>query len=292
MSGAESTWEPDRGDGAPSKGIGLAPNQVFSIDVIARLGMALLREQPLLVLGAGGVVLAMQIGGQAVQQVVGLAVPPSVEGQLAVSVLGLAVGLFVALGTFWITAGLMNQAEVAARGGTPSFGDLFFPERLLKAIGANLVAQIAVSIPMVLLLGPAFAALLWSASRLEAGDGSGTTLVVAGAALLWMCAAILVVTWIGLFSLLVTPAAVLSGGSALEAVAAAWDAASGARITLFAVVLVYGIALGLSCCTVVGVAVVQGVYMSGIGLAWLLYARPREETRRWAFFERHAADLY
>ena len=289
---ADGVWAAGSVDGGPpQKGIGVDMNQAFSVDVVFGLGWALVREHPAVVLGAASAIAVVQLGMQGVQQGGRLLMDGSDPvASLAFSLGSLVVGLVGALLIYWISAGLLDQVEVAARGGTPTLGGVLRSSRVANAIFAGLLCQVLLAVPTMLLLAPGVAAIVVGVVFLLGDPTLSLVLSVGGAG--WVIGVAILVSLVGLFAMLVLPASVLSGGGPLDAISAAWDAASGARITLFVLALVTAIATfaGMLCCFFPVIGVI-GVTNSGMGLAWLLYARPREETRTWPFFQEHASDL-
>lgn len=289
---ADGVWAPGSVDGGPpQKGIGVDMNQAFSVDVVFGLGYALIQEHPVVFLGVAGAVAVLQVLGQVLQQGSQLLQEGADPFEsFAISGVVMVVGLLNALVIYWLTVGLMGQVEVAARGDVPTIGGVLLAPRVGNAILAGIVAQILVIVPMAILLVPGIAGIGWGIFTGFNDPGPGLAALVLGGG--WSLVVIVIVSLVALFSMLVMPAAVLSGGGPLDAVSAAWDAASGARITLFVLGLITAIATvaGLLCCFFPAIGVI-GVTNAGMALSWLLYARPREETRQWPFFQRHASHL-
>lgn len=292
--GPGGVWAPGSADGAvPTKGIGVDVNQAFSVDVVFGLGYALVTEHPLVFLGAGGVMALLQLLVQVVQQGSSLFQAESDPiTSAAISFLGMGLSFVNLFVVYWLTSGLMGQAEVAARGGTPTIGGLLRAPRVVNAILAGMLCGILVTVPALILMAPGIGALIWGIASGMTGGNAGYGAAAAALGGAWAIGVFLLVWIVGLFSMLVLPASVLSGGGPLDAVSAAWDAASGARITLFVLALVTALAsfFGMLCCFV-PLAGVMAVSNSGMALSWLLYARPREETSTWPFFRQHAAHL-
>jgi len=297
---AQDVWEAARGEGggeAGDDGAGIGANRAFAADTVFRLGWALLREQPAVFLTGGLAMVVLQFGGQVVQQIVSSAASLAGDAMwaLAASVL---VSLIVALGSFvgliWVSVGMQRAAVAVARGDQVSPLAVFGPPgRTTAALLGNVATQLAILVPTLVVMGPGLAGMVYGAVALEAAeDGSpvGLAAVIAGA--LWVLSFALVCGWFALFGNLITPAIACTDDGVFDAMGAAWDAARGARTTLFVLAIAFVVGQLFACCLGgVGLIPFHGVYLGGLGLAWALYDRPRTETAQWAFLQTHFPDL-
>ena len=296
---AQDVWEAARGEGgadAGDGGAGIGANRAFAADTVFRLGWALLREQPAVFLTGGLAMVVLQFGGQVVQQIVSSVA--SLAGDavwaLAASVL---ISLVVALGSFvgliWVSVGMQRAAVAVARGEAVSPLAVFGPPgRTTAALLGNLATQLAILVPSLVVMGPGLAAMVYGVFAMEAGDDASVGIAALVAGSLWVLSFALVCGWFALFGNLVTPAIACTDDGVFEAMGAAWDAARGARVTLFVLALAFVIGQLFACCFGgVGLIPFHGIYLGGLGLAWALYDRPRAETAQWPFLRAHAPDL-
>jgi hypothetical protein len=82
-------------------------------------------------------------------------------------------------------------------------------------------------------------------------------------------------------------AVVLDDAGIIEAFGISWRAASGARVDLFILSLVFGL-LGIiaSCCCIFPVILVSAIQLPGMTAAWMKYARAESASEEWTFFKR------
>jgi hypothetical protein len=296
---AQDVWEAARGEGggeAGDQGAGIGANRAFAADTVFRLGWALLREQPAVFLTGGLALVVLQFGGQVIQQIVSSVA--SVAGDalwaMAASVLvSVIVGIGSFVGLIWVSVGTQRAAVAVARGEVVSPLAVFGPPgRTTAALLGNLGTQLAILVPALVVLSPGLAGVGYGVWALDAGESSsvGVAAIVAGA--LWAISFTLICGWFSLFANLVTPAIACSDLGVFDAMGAAWDAARGARTTLFVLALAFVVGQLFACCFGgIGLIPFHGVYLGGLGLGWALYDRPRSETAQWPFLRTHAPDL-
>lgn len=299
----DDVWSP--GDEAPGAGRVAPPGtaygqgmwitQAFSLDVAFRLGFALLRERPGLMLGLGA----------ALWLLTNLPTFVSLPGDFTVGVLQgageemtanvvdlannlLTLGLYLLVFPFqWFltTGGLRAIARHVETG--ESDGSLVwssFPEALWV-----IVYRILYSLVVLLVIGATFAPFLGIGAVFlvqEAYEGLIIALIVGAVA------SLAVYVWIGLPLALGTLACAIDGATAPAAFTIAWRAGEGSRATLVVFGLVFGL-LGLvgMCFFCVGQIPVLSVALGAVAGGWVLYARPEETLRASPFLQRNLPDL-
>ncbi len=270
---------------------GLPVNQALAIDSVFRYGMALVREQPVLALAGGGLLLAMTIVMGLVSFGVQMALIPVVAdmgdmGQVVSQLVSVGLSLVQLPIQLLITAGMMVAFGRYIGTDEVRLGDLFssivpalkvFAFSLMVGAGATILMSPAIGVVVV-------------------GSATGGDFLLpsmALAALLGLVAAIALV-YVSLGLVLVPYAIAIDGLSIGDAIRLSWSWMDGGRLTVFVTNLVIGL---LS--TVAGFAIyclgiglilqpaVVAIQTAGFAAGWLLMARSRETTSRWAFFERN-----
>lgn len=297
----EDVWAPLDGSHAPAHevepgdvayGEGLWLNQSFSLELVFRHGFALFREQPLLLLGATGLIWLstmlpqlLTIPGDIVRTVLE---ESGNDAAIWIELGNSLFGLVVALAFFPLQI-LFTTGAIAAIGhylqhDEVSWARLF---NTLRPAGWNLLHRLMVGIVEVVVV---LAALVPAIGLIGLSIWLDLGPFVVGAVLLCSWA---VAFWIFLYVHLALSlgqlAVALDGKGPLEAMIVAWEAAHGARFTLFAFALVYVLCYLLGCCVLflIGTVPVMAVFLGGAVTGWLLYARREEDVRAWPFFVRN-----
>jgi hypothetical protein len=295
----QDVWEPGD-DLAPSTvrrgvaayGEGLWINQAFSLEVVFRYAMALLREQPAFMLGIG---VALWLAYD-------LPTLVSLPGEVGVAVLqesgeelaGTTLDLLNSLLQLGLTLILFPVQWLLVTGGLIAIANYMRTDELsIRPVYASLretlwvmVYRILISLAMMAILVLATLPVAVIAGGLVYAESFVAAAVVGlvGAICLFV-----VYLWVYIPLTLGTLAVALDGAGPLEAMRIGWVAGSGSRATLFVFGLVFLLLLLAGMCLFcVGQIPVFALFMGGVAPAWLLYARSEEELAEWPFFQRHS----
>lgn len=288
-SGAESTGGSDE-FGTPDYDEGLPVNAAFSIDSVFKYGLGFLQEAPAVALLGGLNMLLAAFLPSLINMPISVAITVMGEtGELdptAAQVLSNLSGIVIGL-MFWpinqlIIAGIIVGAVVWIRNDEASIGALY------TSFGAAVRAFLASLVAGVVSMTAAIVAMTPAGIALGVGISMENITVALGVGGLLMVPAMFVMIYVGLGVLLTPYAAVLDNLGPMEALSRSWQAADGARVTLFVTNFVFGI-LGVvaSCMCMVPLILVVPIQQGGFVAAWLRYARHTDETSGLAFFERH-----
>jgi len=294
----QDVWEPGD-DLAPSTvrrgvaayGEGLWINQSFSLEVVFRYGLAMLRERPALMLGLGVALwlsydlpTLVSLPGE-----VGVAILRESGEELAGTTLDLVNSLLqlaLALLLFpvqWllVTGGLFAITHYMRTDET----DIRLVFTRFRETLWVIVYRVLISLAMMALLALLGLPLLIVVAALVYAEAYGVAIAVGIAGSLL---AFFVYLWAYLPLTLGTLAVILDGANPVEAMRIGWIAGSGARATLFVFGLVFVLLLLAGMCLMcVGQVPVFALFLGGLAPAWLLYARSEEELSEWPFFRRH-----
>lgn len=282
---AGNPWEAGTAASAgPSASDGIEANQAFSVDTVFKLGWAIATAEPLLVFGCAGLVFFTQLLpsllSTPLQMGIGASTGDSPEGQLVGQLVGLVISLLCLPFQAITTVGLLQAARRTLLGEERSFGGvltafwatgLWFVTSLLVAVIGGLVSMFW-AIPAVILL-------VYGAVGYQEGWTAAVAALVAGG-VVCVIGALAELWFVGLGLLLAPYAAAVEQCSPIDALQRSWEAAARARVTLFVLVLVGGLAAMVGLLVFcIGTIPVQAVYQAGLVGAWLLYARPAREMR-------------
>ncbi|MBW1878291.1 MAG: hypothetical protein JRI25_04325 [Deltaproteobacteria bacterium] len=294
----QDVWEPGE-DLAPSTvrrgvaayGEGLWINQAFSLEVVFRYALALLREQPGFMLGMGVALwlaydlptllgLPGEVGVAVLRQSGEEMAGTTLDLMNSLLQLGLSLVLFpiqwlLVTGSLIAITNYMRTDELSIRPVFTSLRETLWAIVYRVLVTLAMMAILAlVSLPVAVIVG-----------GLVYAEAFGVALVVGivGAVLVFV-----IYLWVYLPLTLGTLAVILDGAGPLEAMRIGWLAGSGSRATLF----VFGLAFLLlllagMCLMCVGQIPVFAMFLGGVAPAWLLYARSEEELAEWPFFQRH-----
>lgn len=274
--------------GTPAYGTGAESNAAFSIDVVFRYGLQILQEQPAMALLGGlnffGLTfLTGMVGGVAQLAVAGMVVGGDLDQQVA-DALGQLTSAMVQLVAYpfnqLVLAGLMVAGAHYARSGEANIGMLYTSVGpAVRAMVAGIVAGLGSLVVLVLCMIPAGLAV----GVLASGGSEITTTL--GVGLLLFLPALPVLVWVGLGLMFAPYAAALDDLGPIDAIQRSWEAASGARITLFVTNFSFGVLGILSACLCsFPLIALMPIQVMGFAAAWLRYARSTEETDGWPFF--------
>lgn len=280
--------------GEAAYGEGLFVNQAFSVERVFSMGVAALREQPALVLLAGFNLFVMQLLPQfASYPLQFLFEGMSASGSMDATMASIASSLSSVVIAFifmplqqLVAAGAMVGIAHWIRNGEVSIVALYTSFSAgIRALLYALLQAVILGLTALLTISPGTAVMVLLAMNGQAmiGLGVGMLLLVVG---------LVALAWVSLGLVLGVYAAALDGKGPTEALQISWEAANGARLTLFLVHFVFTLLAYLACCffvlPIIGVLALQTAGLTG---AWLLYARRLEETKRWAFVERNVTNL-
>lgn len=291
VSGPVRTYRDDD-DGGPG-GRGLPGATVFGPFAVFRLGWAVLKEQPALVLlGALGmfavqlapsvISIPLQVATKALVETSDPVVRGAIDGMLS-GVLGL---LAVPL-QLLVMAGLSIGT---ARWITDELSDVLVLVTSFAAAARMLLVSLIIAFVFLALVGvlvvPPAAGAVW----LFANEGwlSGSLL------LLVLVPVVVLLLWVQLGFTFAQIAAAIDGTGPFASIEASWQAARGARLMLLLTVLAYSLVTPLLCCLggipgVVGI----GVYFAGLSAAWVLHTRDVARTADLPFVQRnHLSHLF
>jgi hypothetical protein len=276
-------------------GEGLWINQAFSLDVAFRLGMALLRERPGLMLGLG----------TALWLLTSLPTLVSLPGSFTAGILegtgDPTTASFVDLGSnllsfgtwllvfpfqwFVTTGGLRAIARIVES----DEQDISVTWTSYAETAWVIVFRILYTLVLVLVLGAAFTPFVLIGAALAAqGSVEGLAIML----ILGTVVLLVAYLWVGLPLALGTLACAIDGVTAMDAFPIGWEAGQGARATLFVFGLVFGFLQVVGMCVFcVGQIPVLAVALGACAGGWVLYSRPEATLRRSAFLQRHLPDL-
>jgi hypothetical protein len=276
-------------------GEGLPMNMAFSVDMVFRNGLAVLKEQPGFAF-AGGFIQFLCAFAPAFASMpftfYAITLQPGSAEAEVMNLVGSAVQLGLALIALPIQqvflAGLIIGLARWASDGALEWRALW--SNLLPAVRMFLYQLLMVLIGLVLGIVVAL--------PLAAVVGGGIALELPGALIAVLA---LIIGVLGLGGAIYVSLGLQNGimisllddAWPIEALTRSWQAAEGARLTLFVTNLVFGVAMivaSFSVYCLVGVALyplVFALYFAGQAVSWLLHARSDDVTRKWAFFERN-----
>ncbi len=299
MSDTDDVWRPSEeqppapagGTARAAYGDGLWINQSFSLEIAARVGLAVLLERPLLVLGLGGALWLLSNLSTFLSAPIDILTEVvrasgSEEGALGLEL----VSALVTLGLIVITLPLQ---QLLMAGGLRAIGTLVETgetesgiiwrsvPQALRMFGNSLLVALAMIAAVVIAGGP----LLAVAGGVAYAGYWVPALVLGGLGAL--CATIAYL-YVALPLSLGMLACALDDAGPIEALQIAWTAGSGARVTLF----VFGLAsvvlmVAGTCLFCVGQIPVYGLVMAAAAGGWVLYARPEATLRASPFFLRN-----
>lgn len=279
-------WSAGRAGHEPLEGKSI--NEAFSVDVVARLGLALFREQPILVLGSGASLFTVYV---LLPVVVNVPLSLVFESALADldplrrAVADQVLGLGTAALFFPVQQTAMAGAIVAAA------RYVQHDELVLSALFTSFHEGVR-----AILFGLLSGAIGYGLAAVWVGLGAAAffalmpvhNLAAAGAVSVVAVLGVPVLVYITLPLMLGTYAAVLEDLGPLAALKRVWSDCHGARVTLFVLAVITSFAAILGCAVFcVGMVPVLGVLQTALATSWLLHARSREETGAWAFFARN-----
>jgi len=297
----DAVWSP--GEDAPptssppgtAYGQGMWVNQAFSPDVAFRLGFALLRERPGLMLGLG---FALWLFTNLPQLL-------SIPGDLTVGVLQgvgeentanvvdlfnnlILLGVYIVVFPFqwYVTAGGLRAIAQHVETGESDAS-------LVWNGGTNAAWTIAYRILFNLIVFLVIMAVLAPFSGVAAVLGWNGVLAGAFVALgVGVIACLIAYVWVGLPLTLGTLACAIDGVTASEGLGIGWQAGHGARATLVVFGLVFGILSVIGACFFcVGQIPVMSLALGAAGGGWVLYSRPQETLAASPFLKRNLPDL-
>ena len=281
------------GLGAPDYENGAYANSAFSINTIFRLGFAALKEQPVLILLAGFNLWLIAMIPQLFQAPVDVWVAVMVEtgeldediGNALSSLVQLAIGFMFWPISMLVAAGCMVSVGRFVKSDEISIGALYTSfQPAVKALLYSLVAFVVGAIAAIVLLGVPMG--VGAGIGFAAGSPESAILLLAVGALIGFLPLIYVTLGLQLGPY----AAVMDGLGPVEALRVSWEAADGARVTLFITNLLLGILELIATCLCCFPAIpVIAIRIAGFSAAWMLYARHEDETETYPFFERNGA---
>lgn len=276
----------DYDDGGPG-GRGLPGATVFGPVAVFRLGWAVLKEQPALVLLGALCMFAVQLLPSLISFPVQLAVKamveisdPAVQGAVD-GALGALFGLLAVPLQVLVMAGM---AIGTARWITDELSDVLvlftsFAAALRMFLVSVLVGLVFVAI-IAFLVAPPTVGAVW----LFANEGWLT----GSALLLLLVPVLLLMIWVQLGFTFAQIAAAIDGTGPIASIEASWRAAKGARLALLLTLVVYSAITPLLCCLggIPGVVAV-GLYFTGLSAAWVLHSRDIARTAGLPFVQRN-----
>jgi len=269
---------------------GLPVNQALSIDAVFRNGVGLLREQPVMALAGGGLLLVMALVIGGLNTGIQLAIAPMVQdagqyGQILAQFVNIGVSMAQAPIQLLITAGMMVAFGRYVGTDEVRMGDLF--SSIAPAVKV-LVFGLAMTIFSLLVLSPALGAI---AGVFAAPD---YMLPLAGVASLFMIVGLVVLIYVQLGLVLVPYAIAIDGLSIGDAVRLSWQWMDGGRLTVFVTNFVIGIlgviasfAMYCFCIGFVLQPAVVAIQTAGFASGWVLMSRSRDQIRSMPFFQRN-----
>lgn len=275
-----------RGDyGGVSVMGGLPSRQVFEPTVLFRLGWAVLKEQPTIVL-VGGLCL---FGAQVLPSLAAMPLEFATtayfasmsEDNPAEGLWSTLLTLFAAPFNILLVAGLQVAVARWVQRGEADLGTIFTSVRPALRLVSATIALFLLMIPMMLVACIPLVGVFLVAGALGPAVASVAVMLVGFALLVSFI-------WVQLGFSLVQVSAVLDEGGPFDAIQASWRAARGARIVLLASILAIALAAALSCClALVPLIPLLGGAYAAYATAWLLHSRPTSETSEWAFVRRN-----
>ena len=275
------------GDDSASQSSG--SRDAFSLLKVLRWSLALVQEQPLLVLLGGFNMLVVTVAPSFLASPLGAMITIGAELDELTSQ---AVGFFVGAGVQLVSmplqmlamAGLICAIERYLSSGEVSISLLFTSGgAALRALLCALLVLVITTFIGLLFLAPGGACLAAAATL---GEDLLIPLLIGGSILI--IAGLIAYIPVVLGLMLGNLAAVLEEAGPTQAVALSWEAASGNRANLFLIILTFGtLAMIGACCCYLPAIPVTGMQWAGLTAAWLRYSRPVEETEGWGFFQRH-----
>jgi len=271
------------GDDGPGDG-GLPAARVFEPVTLLRLGWAVLKEQPAMVVTGGLAVLVVQVApsllGVPLDMITAALLADESGSNPLEGIWGAVLSLFAtpfsllfAAGCFTASANWVTREESDIMAVFTSFVPA------LKLLLAT-IAYMFVLLPLFVAL---FAPIGGGVYLLTQGGTLSAMLLFAVA--LGMAA---VVIWVQLGLVFVQVAAAVDGMGPVEALQASLRAASGARLVLFVTLFVWSAVTMIACCAgFLPMIPLMGMYYASFATAWLLHSRPAARTRRWAFVQRN-----
>lgn len=262
---------------------GLSINQAFSLDTYLRNGMRLTSEQPALALIAGAAVFAVTFVSIVVQQVMGLAAPDVTQDQMGFAlfqILTVGVSMVFTLLQTGVSAGAFVALSKYIATDEANVGTIF------SAVGAMVRVILYQVLVMFLTWGVMIVGVAPGGGLIAYAVTSETPVLALGGAVL-LIPALIAMVYVVLGTMLGTYAAAIDGLGPVAALSRSWEAAKGARGTLFILTFVLGLLSAAGMCLLgIGLVFVNAVSFAGGAAGWLLYSRGAA-IQKAPFFERN-----
>lgn len=269
--------------GAPEYAYGEPVQRAFGIGRVFKSGWKLFVEQPVLTLLAGLNILLIAVVQFALNFIFGIAqvfleIGASLSPELA-QVFGgftdlITTPFFLLLNMIAYAGAYIAFAHYIRNGGV-SYATLY------TSIGPAFRALFMGILQALIALGILIVFMIPGAGCMLIDPLFGAIVLVLGIFL-----SFLPLIYVGLGFQLSVHALVLDDVGIFEAMRVSWRAASGARLELFALSIVFGaLYIIANCCLLVPLMFVSAIHMAGLTAGWMAYSRSREDTQNYPFFQ-------
>lgn len=244
---------------------GWSVQQAFSIESVFSDGWKMLKHEPAIPIVAMLLIIAIQIALGVVQYGIDSVSGTDGAGLLAGQLVNMVLNFLAVVPTEIITAGALIGLGTVAQSGRAPLGTLVGHVREgIQLLIVSLLAGVILIAVMMVVAVPIGVAVGLAVSL------GGDPIMLSALGVVLGIPALFLIVYVSLGLHLAPYACALDGLGPVEAIQVGWQKASGARMTLFALLLLQSVAVALAACLTLGIGavVLAGVFMAGEVVAW------------------------